>query len=99
MGVAAFLGDRTLSRPEVYALPVGSPVVTKGFYVARKSSWRSTASYIVVMVMHDEYDELRVHEPGKPGHTHPHEWEFRDRIMGLKEATAHYTASMIRQVS
>ena len=82
-----------MNRPDIYARPMlGSPV-SKGFYVARKKRWRPDASFVVVMVMHDEYDVLRVFEPGDPKPSDVSEWLVRDRILGLKEASAHHAAT------
>lgn len=88
-----------MNRPEIYANPVQGGTLTKGFYVARKFRWRATDSFVVVMVIPDYDDVLRVFEPGDPDLTETSDWFFRDRIMGLKEATAHFAAMSILRAS
>lgn len=67
-------------------------VMPEGFYIGRKNTWRLDASFITVMVILSENEPrvLEVHEPGRQRISHPREWSFIGRVIGLREAATSY---------
>lgn len=63
-----------------------------GFYMGRKHVWRLDASFITVMVIQSEFEPrvLEVHEPGRSRISHPREWMFIGRVIGLREVSTSY---------